>query len=95
MKCFRICTAYIYSVLVLLHLNSNPTASILKSIEVKDTLAPYVPSFSSRGPNNIAHDLLKVAYAIILDFLLIYSMTFSSLYHVNPIQHFHLPFEKT
>ncbi|XP_010658508.2 cucumisin [Vitis vinifera] len=38
---------------------SNPTASILKSIEVKDTLAPYVPSFSSRGPNNITHDLLK------------------------------------
>ncbi|KAJ9684398.1 hypothetical protein PVL29_016722 [Vitis rotundifolia] len=38
---------------------SNPTASILKSIEVSDTLAPYVPSFSSRGPNNITHDLLK------------------------------------
>ena len=83
-----------YSVLVLLHLNSNPTASILKSIEVNDTLAPYVPPFSSRGPNPITHDLLKVAYAIILDFLLTYSTAFSSLYHVNPIQHFHLPFEK-
>ncbi|KAL6327034.1 hypothetical protein AAG906_013516 [Vitis piasezkii] len=38
---------------------SDPTASILKSIEVNDTLAPYVPPFSSRGPNPITHDLLK------------------------------------
>ncbi|KAJ9684403.1 hypothetical protein PVL29_016723 [Vitis rotundifolia] len=38
---------------------SNPIASILKSIEVNDTLAPYVPPFSSRGPNPITHDLLK------------------------------------
>ena len=61
----RICTAYIYSVLVLLHLNSNPTASILKSIEVNDTLAPYGPSFSSRDPNPITHNCGPVFFTYV------------------------------
>ncbi|KAJ9684395.1 hypothetical protein PVL29_016720 [Vitis rotundifolia] len=38
---------------------SKPTASIFKSTEVSDTLAPYVVSFSSRGPNPASFDLLK------------------------------------
>ncbi|KAA8534154.1 hypothetical protein F0562_031653 [Nyssa sinensis] len=38
---------------------SEPTATILKSIESKDSLAPYVVSFSSRGPNPITRDILK------------------------------------
>ncbi|KAA8534157.1 hypothetical protein F0562_031650 [Nyssa sinensis] len=37
----------------------NATATILKSNAVKDTLAPYVVSFSSRGPNPITSDILK------------------------------------
>ncbi|XP_057991298.1 cucumisin-like [Hevea brasiliensis] len=43
------------------YLNSTrkPTATILKSIEYKDKLAPYVVSFSSRGPNPITSDILK------------------------------------
>lgn len=38
----------------------NATATIFKSTEVNDTLAPYVFSFSSRGPNPITSDILKV-----------------------------------
>ncbi|KAL6312491.1 hypothetical protein AAG906_032855 [Vitis piasezkii] len=38
---------------------SNPTASILKSTEVNDTLAPFIVSFSSRGPNPATRDILK------------------------------------
>ncbi|KAJ9684393.1 hypothetical protein PVL29_016718 [Vitis rotundifolia] len=38
---------------------SNPTASILKSTEVNDTLAPFIVSFSSRGPNPATLDILK------------------------------------
>ncbi|KAK2968583.1 hypothetical protein RJ640_009411 [Escallonia rubra] len=37
----------------------NPSAIIYKSNEVKDTLAPYVATFSSRGPNTITNDILK------------------------------------
>ncbi|EEF38175.1 Cucumisin precursor, putative [Ricinus communis] len=36
----------------------KPTATIFKSIEKKDKLAPYVVSFSSRGPNPITKDIL-------------------------------------
>ncbi|PSR93151.1 Cucumisin like [Actinidia chinensis var. chinensis] len=39
--------------------NSEPMAIIEKSIEKKDELAPYVVSFSSRGPNPITSDILK------------------------------------
>ncbi|XVF23983.1 hypothetical protein REPUB_Repub13aG0087100 [Reevesia pubescens] len=38
---------------------STPTATIFKSIEVNDSLAPYLASFSSRGPNSITPDILK------------------------------------
>ncbi|WCJ19699.1 Subtilisin-like protease [Euphorbia peplus] len=46
---------------VLMYLNSTsaPTATILKSIEPKDEFAPYVGSFSSRGPSPITKDILK------------------------------------
>ncbi|CAK9171825.1 unnamed protein product [Ilex paraguariensis] len=37
----------------------KPTATILKSTEIKDRLAPFVVSFSSRGPNPITSDILK------------------------------------
>ncbi|KAK8592124.1 hypothetical protein V6N13_062710 [Hibiscus sabdariffa] len=38
---------------------SNATTTIFKSDEGNDTLAPYVVSFSSRGPNPITPDILK------------------------------------
>ncbi|KAI3904243.1 hypothetical protein MKW92_041432 [Papaver armeniacum] len=46
---------------VSLYLNTtrNPVASILKSTDEKDGLAPFVVSFSSRGPNPITSDILK------------------------------------
>ncbi|KAJ4720888.1 cucumisin-like [Melia azedarach] len=46
---------------IFLYINStrNATATIFKSTEVNDTLAPYVFSFSSRGPNPITSDILK------------------------------------
>ncbi|KAA8534155.1 hypothetical protein F0562_031652 [Nyssa sinensis] len=37
----------------------NATTTTLKSNVVKDTLAPYVVSFPSRGPNPITSDILK------------------------------------
>lgn len=37
----------------------NPTAIIMKSTASKDPLAPYVPHFSSRGPNPISKNILK------------------------------------
>jgi len=39
---------------------SNPTATIFKSYEGKDPLAPYIDSFSGRGPNKITPNILKV-----------------------------------
>ncbi|KAK3028606.1 hypothetical protein RJ639_039949 [Escallonia herrerae] len=42
-----------------INVTSKATATILKSIEAKDALAPYVVSFSSRGPNPITRDILK------------------------------------
>ncbi|KAK9757249.1 hypothetical protein RND81_01G151600, partial [Saponaria officinalis] len=42
------------------YLNStNPRATILKSETIKNLRAPLVASFSSRGPNKIASDVLK------------------------------------
>ncbi|TKY53554.1 Cucumisin protein [Spatholobus suberectus] len=38
---------------------SNPTAVIFKSNEGNDSLAPYIASFSSRGPNSITPNILK------------------------------------
>ncbi|KAM5556548.1 cucumisin-like [Rosa sericea] len=37
----------------------NPTATIWKSQEINDVLAPYVPYFSSRGPNPMNPNILK------------------------------------
>ncbi|MBA0871374.1 hypothetical protein Goshw_024794 [Gossypium schwendimanii] len=42
-----------------LNTTRKPKANILKSIEEKDEQAPYVISFSSRGPNPITYDILK------------------------------------
>ncbi|KAK4277902.1 hypothetical protein QN277_015823 [Acacia crassicarpa] len=42
-----------------LNSTSNPTAAIYKTNEGKDSLAPYVASFSSRGPNMITPNILK------------------------------------
>ncbi|KAK8487225.1 hypothetical protein V6N11_013948 [Hibiscus sabdariffa] len=42
-----------------INLTSTPNATIFKSDEVSDTLAPYVVSFSSRGPNPITPDIIK------------------------------------
>ncbi|XP_055960166.1 cucumisin-like [Mercurialis annua] len=42
-----------------LNSTSEPTAAIFKTVEQKDELAPYVVSFSSRGPNPITSDILK------------------------------------
>ena len=39
---------------------SNPTAIISKSYERKDSRAPYIAPFSSRGPNRITPNILKV-----------------------------------
>ncbi|XXG40651.1 hypothetical protein AAC387_Pa01g1317 [Persea americana] len=46
---------------VLKYINTtrNPTANILKSEEVRDLLAPFVVSFSSRGPHPLTKDILK------------------------------------
>ncbi|BFG41039.1 hypothetical protein CerSpe_273130 [Prunus speciosa] len=41
----------------------NPTATIFKSTEGIDTLSPYVPSFSLRGPNPITPNILKLDIA--------------------------------
>jgi hypothetical protein len=42
----------------------NPQGSILKSEGIKDTHAPVAASFSSRGPNTIASDILKVRHQL-------------------------------
>ncbi|XP_058746396.1 cucumisin-like [Vicia villosa] len=38
---------------------SFPTATIFKTTEIKDSLAPVVASFSSRGPNDVVPEILK------------------------------------
>ncbi|XP_057989655.1 cucumisin-like isoform X2 [Hevea brasiliensis] len=47
------------AILKYLNSTSEPTATILKSIDYKDEYAPYVVSFSSRGPSPITDDILK------------------------------------
>ncbi|KAK2968586.1 hypothetical protein RJ640_009414 [Escallonia rubra] len=47
------------SISIYINTTSNPSATILRSNEATDTLAPYVASFSSRGPNPITSDILK------------------------------------
>ncbi|CAO2837987.1 unnamed protein product [Amaranthus hypochondriacus] len=41
------------------NLSSTPFGTILKSVEGKDTRAPYVASFSSRGPHPFSPNILK------------------------------------
>lgn len=50
---------------------SNPEGSIEKSVEVPEKLAPFVVSFSSRGPNPITKDILKVYIPMIPLFYII------------------------
>lgn len=50
----------------------NPLANILKSEEIHDSEAPVVNYFSSRGPNRIIPEILKVPY---LSFFKILSFT--------------------
>ncbi|WVY91659.1 hypothetical protein V8G54_037173 [Vigna mungo] len=38
---------------------SNPAATIFKTYEAKDSSAPYIASFSSRGPNKVTPNILK------------------------------------
>ncbi|KAK3028611.1 hypothetical protein RJ639_039954 [Escallonia herrerae] len=47
------------SISIYINTTGNPSATILRSNEATDTLAPYVASFSSRGPNPITRDILK------------------------------------
>ncbi|EOY17969.1 Subtilisin-like serine endopeptidase family protein [Theobroma cacao] len=47
------------TVLSYLSTTETPTATIYKSIEENNQFAPFVVSFSSRGPNPIAADILK------------------------------------
>ncbi|KAM5551589.1 hypothetical protein ABKV19_026437 [Rosa sericea] len=42
-----------------INLTRNATATIWKGEEINDVLAPYVPSYSSRGPNPINPNILK------------------------------------
>lgn len=43
-------------------LDSNPVATIEKSTAIEDLSAPSVVSFSSRGPNIVTPDILKVTH---------------------------------
>ncbi|XP_012091179.1 cucumisin-like [Jatropha curcas] len=47
------------SILSYIRSTSNAIATINKSIEVNNPIAPFVPYFSSRGPNSITPDILK------------------------------------
>jgi hypothetical protein len=42
------------------YITRNATATIFKSEEVEDLMSPYIASFSSRGPNPITPNILKV-----------------------------------
>ncbi|KAI9078350.1 hypothetical protein K1719_039726 [Acacia pycnantha] len=46
---------------IFVYINStrNPTATIFRTNEENDTLAPMVASFSARGPNYVSPDILK------------------------------------
>ncbi|PON53877.1 Subtilase [Trema orientale] len=50
-----------YGSKIFMYMNStrSPNASIWKSTEATNSLAPYVPYFSSRGPNAVSPNILK------------------------------------
>ena len=50
----------------MVNFNRKPTATIFKSTKVRDHLAPFVVSFSSRGPNPITSDILKAIIKLII-----------------------------
>jgi len=58
---------------------SNPTATIFKSNELKDSLAPYIVSFSSRGPNAITPNILKVTLCNVIHITVSISKDIASL----------------
>ncbi|XP_054796518.1 cucumisin-like [Prosopis cineraria] len=47
------------SIFVYMNSTRNPTATIFRTNEEKDTLAPVVASFSARGPSLVSPDILK------------------------------------
>ncbi|XP_054796517.1 cucumisin-like isoform X2 [Prosopis cineraria] len=47
------------SIFVYINSTRNPTATIFKTNEEKDTLAPVVVSFSARGPSHVSPEILK------------------------------------
>jgi hypothetical protein len=47
-------------ILMFNYMTRNATATIFKSEEVEDMSSPYIASFSSRGPNPITPNILKV-----------------------------------
>lgn len=53
-----------------------PTATIFKSDAVNDSYAPFVVSFSSRGPNPETLDILKVCISPVDCYLYIVNMKF-------------------
>ncbi|XP_031274042.1 cucumisin-like [Pistacia vera] len=61
---FPLPTSYINTadgnkVMLYLRSTSTATATLFKSHEATDTSAPYIVSFSSRGPNPVTSDILK------------------------------------
>ncbi|KAK4835688.1 hypothetical protein QYF36_013093 [Acer negundo] len=63
-KNFPLPTSYVNradgsNILIYIKSNSNASAIIFKSRQGNDTKAPYVVSFSSKGPNPITLDILK------------------------------------
>lgn len=46
---------------------SSPQATVLKTEAIYNQTSPVIASFSSRGPNTVAVDILKVNIQIIYD----------------------------
>ena len=57
----------------------KPSANILKSEAIKDHVAPQVASFSSRGPNPIISDILKVGI-IVFFFYIFFTFHFAHIW---------------
>lgn len=47
------------------HFSSNPHGEIIRSEAIKDIAAPKFAFFSSRGPNSISDEILKVAHQLL------------------------------
>lgn len=57
---------------VILCVYRKPSANILKSEAIKDNAAPEVASFSSRGPNPIISDILKVGIIVFFSIFFVF-----------------------